>query len=46
VEQDTALALEVGQRVYVLDSGRVVREGTPDIIAQDPMIREVYLGIT
>ncbi|HEX7550311.1 MAG TPA: ABC transporter ATP-binding protein [Candidatus Methylomirabilis sp.] len=46
VEQDTALALEVGQRVYVLDSGRVVREGTPAIIAQDPMIREVYLGIT
>ncbi|MEI8188906.1 MAG: ABC transporter ATP-binding protein [candidate division NC10 bacterium] len=46
VEQDTALALEVGQRVYVLDSGRVVREGTPALIAQDPMIREVYLGIT
>ena len=46
VEQDTALALEVGQRVYVLDSGRVVREGPPSIIAQDPMIREVYLGIT
>ena len=46
VEQDTALALEVGQRVYVLDSGRVVREGSPAAIAQDPMIREVYLGIT
>ena len=46
VEQDTALALEVGQRVYVLDSGRVVREGPPAVIAQDPMIREVYLGIT
>jgi branched-chain amino acid transport system ATP-binding protein len=45
VEQDTALALEVGQRVYVLDSGRVVREGSPAAIAQDPMIREVYLGI-
>jgi branched-chain amino acid transport system ATP-binding protein len=46
VEQDTALALEVGQRVYVLDSGRVVREAPPAVIAQDPMIREVYLGIT
>jgi len=46
VEQDTALALEVGQRIYVLDSGRVVREGSPAVIAQDPMIREVYLGIT
>jgi branched-chain amino acid transport system ATP-binding protein len=46
VEQDTALALEVGQRVYVLDSGRVVREGPPAVIAQDPTIREIYLGIT
>jgi len=45
VEQDTALALEVAQRMYVLDSGRVVREGPPAAIAQDPVIREVYLGI-
>jgi ABC-type polar amino acid transport system ATPase subunit len=45
VEQDSALALEVGQRVYVLDSGRVVMEGPPAVIAQNPTIREVYLGI-
>jgi len=45
VEQDTALALEVAQRMYVLDSGRVVREGPPAAIAQDPVISEVYLGI-
>lgn len=46
VEQDYAMALEVGQRVYVLDSGRLVREGTPHVIAQDPFIKEVYLGVT
>jgi branched-chain amino acid transport system ATP-binding protein len=45
VEQDSALALEIGQRVYVLDGGRVVKEGPPDAIAQDPTIREVYLGV-
>ena len=45
VEQDSALALEVGQRVYVLDGGRVVKEGPPDAIAQDATIREVYLGV-
>ena len=45
VEQDSALALEIGQRVYVLDGGRVVKEGPPETIAQDPTIREVYLGI-
>ena len=45
VEQDSALALEVGQRVYVLDSGRVVREGTPQAVREDPEVREVYLGV-
>jgi branched-chain amino acid transport system ATP-binding protein len=45
VEQDSALALEVGQRVYVLDGGHIVKEGPPEAIAQDSTIREVYLGI-
>jgi branched-chain amino acid transport system ATP-binding protein len=46
VEQDSALALEVGQRIYVLDSGRLVKEGRPDAISADRTIREVYLGIS
>ncbi len=45
VEQDSALALEIGERVYVLDSGRVVKHGAPDVIAADATIREVYLGV-
>lgn len=46
VEQDSALALDVAQRVYVLDGGRIVKEGSPSTIAQDPTIREVYLGVS
>jgi len=46
VEQDTAFALDIASRVYVLDSGRVVREGSVDEIAEDPAIRETYLGVT
>jgi len=46
VEQDYAVALDVADRVYVLDSGRVVREGPAHMISQDPVIREVYLGVT
>jgi len=46
VEQDSTLALEIGQRIYVLDSGRVVREGTPDELSRDPVVREVYLGVS
>ena len=45
VEQDTAFALDIAERVYVLDSGRVVREGPVDEIAQDSSIREAYLGV-
>jgi len=38
--------LEVAERVYVLDGGRLVQEGTPSAIAEDPRTREAYLGIS
>jgi len=46
VEQDSALALDVAQRVYILDSGRIVKEAPPASIAADPTLREVYLGVS
>jgi len=45
VEQDSALALEVAQRVYILDSGHLVKEAAPETIAADATLREVYLGV-
>jgi branched-chain amino acid transport system ATP-binding protein len=45
VEQDSALALDVASRVYILDSGRLVKEASPEAIAADPTLREVYLGV-
>jgi branched-chain amino acid transport system ATP-binding protein len=45
VEQDAHTAMTVAERIYVLEHGRFVREGsTPDIAADDD-IRRVYLGI-
>jgi branched-chain amino acid transport system ATP-binding protein len=46
VEQDTAFALDLAERVYVLDSGEVVREGSIQEVAADPAIRQAYLGVT
>ena len=45
VEQDVALGLEVSHRAYVLETGRVVKEGRSADLAEDPAIRKAYLGI-
>jgi branched-chain amino acid transport system ATP-binding protein len=45
VEQNTALALSVAQRGYVLEAGRVVLAGEAKALAEDPRVREAYLGI-
>jgi branched-chain amino acid transport system ATP-binding protein len=45
VEQDALSALSVATRVYLLEHGRVAREGTSDALAHDDYIRQVYLGV-
>ena len=45
VEQDVQLGLEVSHRAYVLETGRVVKEGKSADLAEDPAIRKAYLGI-
>ena len=45
VEQDTAFAMDVADRAYVLDGGEVVRHGPVAEIAGDPAIRRAYLGV-
>ena len=45
VEQDAAFALGISDRAYVLESGRLVLEGSPSSLRDNPHVREVYLGI-
>jgi branched-chain amino acid transport system ATP-binding protein len=45
VEQDVITALEVSQHAFVMDSGRIVRNGPSKTLARDPFIREAYLGV-
>lgn len=45
VEQNAHEALPLADHAYVLESGRVVREGAGAALMNDPMVREAYLGL-
>jgi len=45
VEQNVLKALEVADRGYVLEQGRIVAEGLPADLLKQPHIREAYLGV-
>jgi branched-chain amino acid transport system ATP-binding protein len=45
VEQNARLALRVAQRGAILESGRVVLEGTAEELQSNEDVREVYLGV-
>ncbi|MDD1717700.1 MAG: ABC transporter ATP-binding protein [Methanoregulaceae archaeon] len=45
VEQNVRHALEISRRAYVLENGRVIREGPADILLHDDQVREAYLGM-
>ena len=45
VEQDAGHALEVAQRAYVLENGRITVTGKAAELAADPRVRAAYLGV-
>ena len=45
VEQSVYHALELADRAYVLETGRVILHGTGKELLNDPMIEEAYLGM-
>ncbi len=44
VEQNANYALDVSQRGYVMETGRVVIEGESDHLRTDPQVQRAYLG--
>ena len=44
VEQNANAALHHSDRAYVLETGRIVMQGISKEIAQDPRVKEAYLG--
>jgi branched-chain amino acid transport system ATP-binding protein len=44
IEHDMDVALRVAERVTMMHNGRVLKEGTPEEIENDPEVQEIYLG--
>ncbi len=44
IEHDLEIALRVVDRVTVMHNGRVLKEGTPAEIENDPEVQEIYMG--
>ncbi len=45
VEQNVVTALAIAERAYLLEEGRIVAEGPPDVLFDNPELRRAYLGI-
>ena len=45
IEQNAAKALAVANRGYVLETGRIVKEGTAKALRESPEVQRAYLGV-
>ena len=45
VEQNVHHALDVADRAYVLETGRVTLEGPAAVLRRDPKVEQAYLGV-
>lgn len=46
VEQNANIALSIADFAYIMESGRIVLDGTPDDLKNNADVREFYLGLT
>ena len=45
VEQNTRHALEIADRAYLLENGRIALEGAPELFLDNDHVRKAYLGL-
>jgi branched-chain amino acid transport system ATP-binding protein len=45
VEQNAQMALSIASRAYVLETGRIVLEGSAKQVSENPQVKSAYLGI-